>query len=96
MIGQGALFAITREQRRSDFLALCQLGTVASPHDWQSGGVKVGDLVPAWVCPECGETELTEFCLQINHGWSELYLGHRGGCPTAQLKAFRARLDASS
>ena len=96
MIGQFALFAATREQRRADFLALCQLGTVASPHDWQSGGVKAGDLVPAWVCPECGETELTEFCLQINHGWSELYLGHRGGCPTARLKAFHARLDAAS
>jgi hypothetical protein len=72
--------AQSADDRRAAFLARCQVGTVASPHDWQFSTVKAGDRVPAWVCPECGGVELTEFALEINHGWSEFSAGWACGC----------------
>lgn len=54
----------------------CQVGTVRLLHDCMLG--KTGELVPAWICPDCGKTELTEFMLEINHGWSVFSTGWCG------------------
>jgi hypothetical protein len=50
-----------------------QRGYVRMPYT-TAGGVKVGTIVPAWVCCRCGGVDLNAFLLSLNHGCCTSYV----------------------
>lgn len=60
-----------------------QRGHIRLPCDTAGLG-KTGDIVPAWVCCQCGGVEPTEFMLEINHRCEAYNPGCRGRAPDAK------------
>lgn len=57
--------------------------TAGRPEPYSSpGGLRKGDLVPAWVCCQCRVPELSQFSLELNHSCGN---NHPDGCTSRRL-----------